>query len=357
MKRENTIYLVTGAAGHLGSTLCAKLHERGERVRALVLEGEDTSFLARTGAEIFVGNVLDPRSMEEFFSVPKDFGAVVLHCAGIVDIGGAQNPAVEAVNVEGTRNVMQMSRAANARKIVYVCSVHALCDLPKGRVKREVEEFCPDKVDGAYAKSKAEAANMVLGMAREGLPAVAVFPSGIIGPYCGRGNHLVQLVKNYLNGKLPACVRGGYDFVDVRDVADGILAAADRGRVGESYILSGGYYEIPEMLALLREAAGGRKISVVPTWMAKMAAPLSEYIAKKRKRKPLFTAYSLRVLHENGRYSHDKATAELGYRPRELYETLKDTAQWLTETGEVKPKKQKCAERRRVLRARAKAHG
>ena len=91
--------------------------------------------------------------------------------------------------------------------------------------------------------------------------------------------------------------------------------------------------------------------------MAKMAAPLSEYIAKKRKRKPLFTAYSLRVLHENGRYSHDKATAELGYRPRELYETLKDTAQWLTEAGEVKPKKQKCAGRRRVLRARAKAHG
>ena len=348
------IYLVTGAAGHLGSTVCTKLHERGERIRALVLEGENTAFLECTGAEIFTGNVLDPDSMREFFRIPEGYGAVVVHCAGIVDIGGAENPAVEAVNVEGTRNVMQLCRETGVEKVVYVCSVHALPDLPKGRVKREIETFYPDRVDGAYAKSKARAANLVLGMAHEGLPAVAVFPSGIIGPYCGRGNHLVQLVKNYMNGKLPAVVHGGYDFVDVRDVADGILAAADRGKLGESYILSGGYYEVPEMIRLLREAAGGRKIGTVPTWMAKIAAPLSEYIAKKRRRKPLFTAYSLRVLHENGRYSHDKATAELGYMPRELFETLRDTAKWLIEAGEVRPHKNK-VQKRRALRKKAHA--
>ena len=357
MKNTNLIYLVTGAAGHLGSTLCTLLHERGERIRALVLEGENTAFLACTGAEIFTGNVLDKASMRAFFEIPAGYGAVVLHCAGIVDIGGAENPAVEKVNVEGTRNVMEMCRAANAEKVVYVCSVHAMPDLRKGRVKREIAGFYPDKVDGAYARSKAKAADMVLGMAREGLPAVAVFPSGIIGPYCGKGNHLVQLVKNYMTGKLPACVHGGYDFVDVRDVAEGILLAAERGKTGESYILSGGYYEIPEMLALLQDVTGGRHVCAVPTWMAKMAAPLSEFIAKKRGRKPLFTAYSLRVLHENGRYSHDKATAELGYRPRELYETLKDTAGWLIESGEVTPRKEKKEKRRRALRRRAKAHG
>ena len=238
MKNTYLIYLVTGAAGHLGSTLCTLLHERGERIRALVLEGENTAFLACTGAEIFTGNVLDKASMRAFFEIPAGYGAVVLHCAGIVDIGGAENPAVEKVNVEGTRNVMEMCRAANAEKVVYVCSVHAMPDLRKGRVKREIAGFYPDKVDGAYARSKAKAADMVLGMAREGLPAVAVFPSGIIGPYCGKGNHLVQLVKNYMNGKLPACVHGGYDFVDVRDVAEGILLAAERGKTGESYILS-----------------------------------------------------------------------------------------------------------------------
>lgn len=355
MKNEKIIYLVTGAAGHLGSTLCTKLQERGETIRALVLEGEDTRFLKHTDAELFVGNVLDPDSMKAFFTLPADCSAIVLHCAGIVDIGGKENPAVEAVNVEGTRNVFALCRTVNVKKVVYVCSVHGMNDLPKGRVKREVSEYFPDQVDGAYAKSKARAANMAIAMAREGLPVVTVLPSGIIGPYCGKGNHLVQLVKNYMNGKLPAVIRGGYDFVDVRDAADGILAAAERGRVGESYILSGGFYEIPEMLRLLRGITGGRRVCVVPTWMARIAAPLSEFIARKRGRKPLFTPYSLRVLHENGRYCHDKATAELNYRPRELYETLKDTAAWLADTGEVRERKLRCAKKRRALRAHAKA--
>ena len=278
----------------------------------------------------------------------------MLHCAGIVDIGGAPNPAVEAVNVEGTKNVFELSRAAHAKKVVYVSSVHAFCDLPKGRVKTEDTPCDATRVHGAYAVSKARAVALADGMAREGLPVVTVFPSGIIGPYSGKGNHLVQMVKNYMNGKLPIVVRGGYDFVDVRDVADGILAAAERGGAGEKYILSGGYYEVPEMLGLLREIAGGRRVSVAPTFLAKMAAPLSEHMAKRRGRKPLFTAYSLRVLHENARYSHDKATAELGYRPRELYETLRDTAAWLIEAGEVlRPKRR--VPRKRPLRTRAKA--
>ena len=350
------IYLITGGAGHLGSTLCLKLQERGERIRILAMPNENTAFVERTGAEIVRGNVLDRDSMRAFFILPEGYEAQLIHCAGIVDIGGAENPATEKVNVEGTRNVMELSRAAGVRKIVYVCSVHGLPDIPKGHVKREIDVFYPEKVDGAYAKSKARAANLVLGMAREGLPAVVVLPSGIIGPYAGKGNHLVQMVKNYLEGRLPVVINGGYDFSDVRDVADGILAALERGRTGESYILSGGYYEVPEMLRLLREATGGRRFGVAPTWMAKIAAPLSEFVAKKRGRKPLFTAYSLRVLHENGRYSHDKATAELGYRPRDLFDTLRDTAAWLIESGEVKPKTaahRKC----RAKRRRAKARG
>lgn len=355
MKNEKIIYLVTGAAGHLGSTLCTKLQERGECMRALVLEGEDTRYLKHTDAELFVGNVLDPDSMKAFFRLPDGYSAIVLHCAGIVDIGGKENPAVEAVNVDGTRNVFELCRTINVKKVVYVCSVHGMNDLPKGRVKHEVNRYFPDQVDGAYARSKARAANMAIEFARNGLPVVTVLPSGIIGPFCGKGNHLVQLVKNYMNGKLPAVIRGGYDFVDVRDAADGILAAAEYGTPGEGYILSGGFYEVPEIMQMLREITSGRRVIVVPTWMARIAAPLSEFIAKKRGRKPLFTPYSLRVLHENGRYCHDKATAQLNYRPRDLYDSLKDTAAWLIETGEVKARKIRCPKKRRAVRARAKA--
>lgn len=351
------LYLITGAAGHLGSALCAELHEREARMRALALPGEDVSFLRRMGADIYFGDVTKPETLDAFFDLPADTDAIVLHCAGIVDIAGKKNPAVDAVNVGGTENVMRLCLAKQIRKVVYVCSVHAMPDLKKGRVKRERETYDPAPLDGAYARSKATAANLVLGMVRSArLPAVIVLPSGIIGPYCGRGNHLVQLVKNYCCGKLPAVVKGGYDFVDVRDVADGILAAADRGRIGESYLLTGNYHSLKETVSMLHEITGRRKIGAVPMWMARLAAPLAERLAKRRHRKPLFTPYALRVVLENGLFSHDKAARELGYAPRELYETLEDTVEWLQETGEI-PKPATPAPKRRRIRVRTGAPG
>lgn len=182
---------------------------------------------------------------------------------------------------------------------------------------------------GGYAKTKAEATQAVLDAAAEGLDAVVVHPSGILGPYDRSGNHMVQLVSDYLQGKLPACVTGGYDFVDVRDVALGCLLAAEKGRKGECYILSNRHYEVRELLGILRSVAGGRRLPVLPMWMARAAAPAFQWLARLRKQRPLFTSYSLYTLRSNDKFSHDKATAELGYRPRDLVQTLRDTAAWL----------------------------
>ena len=182
---------------------------------------------------------------------------------------------------------------------------------------------------GGYAKTKAEATQLVLDAANEGLDAVVVHPSGILGPFDSSGNHLVQMVSDYIRGKLPACVTGGYDFVDVRDVARGCLLAAEKGRKGECYILSNRHYELRDILSMLRGITGGRKLPVLPMWMAKSAVPLIQWQAKRKKQRPLFTRYSLYTLRSNDRFSHDKATAELGYRPRDLRQTLRDTVFWL----------------------------
>ena len=144
---------------------------------------------------------------------------------------------------------------------------------------------------------------------------MVVHPSGILGPYDRSGNHLVQLVSDYLQGKLPACVTGGYDFVDVRDVALGCLLAAEKGRKGECYILSNRHYEVRELLGILRSVAGGRRLPVLPMWMARAAAPGLQWLARLQKKRPLYTKYSLYTLRSNDKFSHDKATAELGYRP------------------------------------------
>lgn len=328
---QKTVYLVTGAAGHLGTALCEALHARGENVRALVLPGDAGA--ARLHADVFYGNVCDRASLAGFFDVPEGVRSILVHCAAVIDIGGAPSDMVYAVNVEGTRNVMQLCLEKAVSRVVYVNSVHALPPRPFGVVRREVDAYSPDMVEGKYAKSKAMAASLVQEFVQRGLPAVIVQPSGIIGPYDGGNNHLVAMVIRYLKGKLPAGVVGGYDFVDVRDVADGILAAAEKGRVGESYLLTGGFYSVREMLGLLASLTGKRRVPCVPVWLARLAAPFSELHARRKKQRPLFTAYSLRVLRENARFSHDKATAELGYRPRGLDETLADTVSYLRRNG------------------------
>ena len=136
------------------------------------------------------------------------------------------------------------------------------------------------------------------------------------------------MITDYIRGKLPACVRGGYDLVDVRDVAAGCIAAAEKGRTGECYILSNRHYEIREVLGMVREYGGGRRLPTLPIWMAKAAAPLLEWIAKKRHRRPLYTSYSLYTLHSNDKFSHEKASRELGYHPRDLVQTIQDTIRW-----------------------------
>ena len=344
------VYLITGAAGHVGSALCMRLKERGEAMRALCMRGEDTTLVRQLGAEVFFGDVTQPETMRDFFTLPEDCEGILLHCAGVVEIADKHSPLAEKVNVEGTRNVMALAKEYGVSRIVYVCSVHSMPDLPQNMIKTEIDDYDPGRVEGGYAKSKAQAAKEVLALVKEGLPAVVVLPSGIIGPYSGKGNHLVQFVKNYANGKFPACVKGGYDFVDVRDVADGILAAAEHGKIGESYILSGGYHSLKELLDTLRSVTHGKRVITVPHFLAMAAAPFAVALAKRKKQKPLFSPYALKVILENGNYSHEKATQELGYNPRSLEETLSDTVDWLKETGEIKEK------RTGMRRSRKKVH-
>ena len=324
MKR---IWIITGAAGHLGSTLLRLLEKTGEPVRGLVLPGEAAP--ARRNLRYFQGDVRDPESLRPLFQGLEGCQAVVIHTAGIVDISETVSPQLYDVNVNGTRNIVALCREYGIQRLVYVSSVHAIPEKDKTSVLTEVNHFSPGEVTGGYAKTKAEATQLVLDAASEGLDAVVVHPSGILGPYDRSGNHLVQMVSEYIRGRLPACVNGGYDFVDVRDVAKGCLLAAEKGRPGQCYILSNRHYELRDVLSMVRSVSGGRRLPVLPMWMAKGAAPLLQWAAKKKKARPLFTSYSLYTLKSNARFSHDKATAELDYRPRDLMQTLHDTVLWL----------------------------
>ena len=329
-------YLVTGAAGQLGNTVVQALLREGKRVRALVLAC-DANAPQLAGAEVFVGDVCDKHTLQGFFSLPEGDEAIVIHSAGIVSIDTRFHRSLYKVNVWGTRNIVELCVAHKVKKLVHVSSVHAIAESPDHSPIAETDKFDPRKVIGFYAKTKAIATGIVLRAAKRGLNASVVHPSGIIGPNDYGHGYMTQLFIEYCRGTLLAGVNGGYDFVDVRDVAQGVLSCCERGQKGECYILSNRYCSVKELLSYMQLASGKQKIRcMLPAWFAKGTAPLAEAYYALRKQPPLFTPYSLYTLFSDVRFTHEKATRQLGFNPRPLQETAADTLFWLKEQNRVK---------------------
>jgi dihydroflavonol-4-reductase len=325
--------LVTGATGHIGNVLVRKLIEQGEKVRALIWRGEDTTPLEKLDVETVEGDVLDPESLKPAFKGVEK----VFHLAGIMSIMPGQNPLVWRVNVEGTRNVLNAARQACVRRLVYTSSIHAIHRAQHGKVIDESLPFDPNNPYGAYDRSKAEASLEVQKATADGLDAVILCPTGVIGPYDFRGSELGEVIRGAAEARPMFYVEGAYDFVDVRDVADGLIAAAEHGRRGESYILGGNKISVRYMLETVREVTGKAFASIkIPFSLAEFAARFTPWYYQKTKAKPRFTPYSLEVLQSNADISHAKAARELGYKPRPIIETIADTVRWFFENRRIK---------------------
>ena len=324
-------YLVTGATGFLGRAVVEELVRRRAQVYALVLHNDPYIDLLPKEVHTDIGDVCDKSSLADFFA-GADSRTCVIHCAGIVSVASRPGPRLYQVNVGGTWKVLRQCMEHGVGKMLYVSSVHAIPEKPKGCIITEDCEFSPGLVDGDYAKSKATATALVFDAAERGLNASIVFPSGIIGPGDLQGGSFTSMAKSFLAGKLPLAVRGGYDFVDVRDVAAGILACSESGEPGKGYILSGHYVTIRRMLQVIGTAAKRRYRPIcLPLGLAKLAAPYYERRSLKD-RKPLFyTPYSVSVLASNGRFSHAAASERFAYQPRPMEETLRDMTVWLLE--------------------------
>lgn len=327
-------FLLTGATGFLGNTIAWNLHERWCRCRALVSPGSRYTAKLPPDTAICGGNVLDTESMEEF-SGGKSGETCLIHCAGKVSVASKPDSDVFRTNVAGTANALKLAAKHGIGRIIYVSSVHAIPERPEGLTISETRTFLTENVRGDYAKSKAAASRLAMEAASRGMNLSIVHPSGIIGPGDWRRGQITSTIAAYCNGKLPADLKGGNNFVVVRDVAGGILACADGGAAGECYILSGHTATVRDILEQVREIIGGRKISYLPLKLVKMIAPIWEMIAVSRGEKPFLTPYSAYALGTNADYSHDKATKAFGYMPRRLEDTVRDTVMWMKETGMI----------------------
>jgi len=200
----------------------------------------------------------------------------------------------------------------------------------------EVEQFDPNLVVGGYAKTKAITTQLAVEARESGLDVVVIHPSGMIGPGdLGKGN-IKQAIIDYTKRQLTAITRGGYDFADVRDVAEAtIKASLLENTKNQHYILSNRYFSLREIIDFVDEARPNHKrhLNMLPNWFLKIAASLAEIWYKLHRVAPTFTRYSVYTLTSNASYSHEKATRELGYQPRPMRETIHDTLNWYEKVG------------------------
>ncbi len=322
--------LVTGATGHIGNVLVRELVERGHSVRALLLPGEDLAPLDSLPVECLEGDVLDPASLEAAVRGVSE----VFHLAGLISILPGMRPLLHQVNVIGTRNMLQASLRAGVRRFVYTSSIHAIAPPPPGTIIDERLPFDPEQAWGDYDRSKAEATLDVRRAAAEGLDAVIVCPTGVIGPYDFRRSEMGQFLLDCARPGPKVYVDGAYDFVDVRDVAQGHILACERGGTGESYILSGSRLTVRRILSLVERITGAVGPHLrLPFWLASLVARFTPLYYRLTRARPRFTPYSLHTLLSNSWISAAKAQRELGYRSRPPEVTIADTLEWFARRG------------------------
>jgi dihydroflavonol-4-reductase len=311
--------IVTGATGHIGNVLVKDLFEAGYEIQAIVLPKDDFKMI-EPYAEIVFGNILDKAFLAEAIKGVD----LVFHLAGIVEIGSGKKAIINKVNVEGTRNIVDACLKNHIRRLVYTSSVHAIPELPKTQTIVEVDHFDPDLVKGLYAKSKAMATKIVLDQKDSDLE--------VIGPFDYKLSNVSQVFLDFLCGRLTAYLRGGYNFVDVRDVAKGIRLAAELGKKGECYILSGSEITVKELLDEIALISGRKRIRTkLAFWFILSMSYLAEVYYKLAKQKPLFTHYSIITLDSNYHFSNEKAKRELGFTTRDMKESIKDTMDFAIE--------------------------
>lgn len=319
--------LVTGGGGRLGNVLVRVLLDEGAQVRVLEpgvrhesLEGLDIDFVS--------GSVLEPDDV----SRAMEGVDVVYHLAAKIDLNPKKDPMLFPINVEGTRAVVDACRSRGLR-LVHTSSHHAIERVPLDEPLTEERPLAlNEKCD--YHRSKAIGETVVLDACKRGLDACIVNPGSMIGPYDYEPSLIGKALIDMYFGRVPVLLDLLSDYVDVRDVSKGMIAAAEKGRVGERYLLTGDVVPILDMVSLYGELTGAKvPTRALPLWFGWALLPFALAGSAITKQDPFITADMLRASVSNAVVSRDKAERELGYTVRPLRDSLGDAVAWYRERG------------------------
>ena len=319
---------VTGATGFVGGVLVRRLIDEGHEVRCLVRG--DAAELEGLDVQVLRGDVCDPDSLTGLMmGADRSF-----HCAAMISIDGDHGGMVERVNVDGARNVAEAALVAGVDRHVHVSSCHAYDLMKPGTVDETADR--PGPGYPSYDRSKAAGEAAVREVVAAGLHASIVNPCGVVGPLDKRPSRIGKILVDLANRTLPALTPGGFTWVDVRDVVDGILRAADSGGAGDGYLLGGEYATLTRFAQLACDEVGVKPPWFTsPMWLARATAPAATWYAHLTKTEPLYTSEALHAVRSPCRISSDKAKRELGWAPRPLAETIVDSLAWFREDGQI----------------------
>ncbi len=329
------IVAITGANGHIGNNLVRSLLDQKHHVRVLVFK--DKTGLDGLPVEIVRGDIRDPASLESLMTKAN----VVYHLAAAISISGHDWPLLESVNVMGTRHVVESCLKCGVGRLVHFSSIHAMSQEPFDTPVDEMRSLVDASRSPPYDRSKAAGEREVRKGIEQGLDAVILNPTAVIGPYDFKPSHFGAVLILMALGKLPALVKGGFNWVDVRDIVAAAIRAQEKAPCGAKYLLAGHWASVHEMAKMVEELTGtSASRLVVPTWLARTGAPVLNSLNELTGKRPLYTSASLTALSTcNQNIACDRATSELGYHSRPLRDTLNDTLNWFREAGMLNPQK------------------
>lgn len=317
--------LVTGATGFVGANLVRELLKDGTAVRALVRSGTPRTAIEGLDIEVALGDLQDRDSLRRALEGCQ----ILYHVAARYSLSSRERTEMERANVEGTRNILEVALAGGIERVVYTSTVGALGTSKDGVPANEETPVSLGEMVGPYKWSKFLAEREAERMAGLGLPVVIVNPSAPVGPWDVKPTPTGRMIVDYLRGKMFGYLHTGLNLVHVRDVARGHILAAQKGRVGEKYILGNRNLTLREIFVMLEQISGVPAPRLrIPFPVAILAACASELYARVGRQEPQISLIGVRMAKKMMFFDPSKAVRELQLPQTPVEEALHEAVEW-----------------------------
>ena len=317
--------LVTGASGFVGSHVARQLVSAGQPVRVLVRRGSNLAALGGLNVECFEGDLRDTSSLERAMLGVRR----VYHVAADYRLWTPRPEEIYETNVEGTRRLLAAAKNAGVERIVYTSTVATIAVPRHGALPNEDTRATVDEMIGHYKRSKFFAEQVAVEAAADGIPVVIVNPTAPVGPWDWKPTPTGRIILDFLKGKMPAYVDTGLNVAAVEDIAAGHLLAAEKGRIGERYILGARNMTLKQILDALSAITGRPAPRVrLPHAVALAAGYADQLFSRLAGREPQIPVEGVRMSRHRMFVESDKAARELGYQPTSVEAALERAVRW-----------------------------